>query len=111
MTSDIGTVKGRVDAMEKLIEKMGKEYAEIMDENKQLRDRLRVVEYSSRDRGNIARSTDRPDNTCADDGARRTCGRIAGRIDGVEANVAEIAKVPRRVHFQQAKDAKLSLHP
>ena len=106
MTSDIGTVKGRVDAMEKLIEKMGKEYAEIMDENKQLRDRLRVVEYSSRDRGNIARSTDRPDNPCADDGARSTCVRIAGRIDGVEAIVAEMAKVLRRVREQQAKDAK-----
>ena len=106
MTSDIGTVKGRVDATEKLIEKMGKEYAEIMDENKQLRDRLRVVEYSSRDRGNIARSTDRTDNNCADDGARSTCVRIAGRIDGIEANVAEMAKMLRRVRDQQAKDAK-----
>ncbi|CAE7485839.1 unnamed protein product [Symbiodinium natans] len=106
MTSDIGTVKGRVDATEKLIEKMGKEYAEIMDENKQLRDRLRVVEYSSRDRGNIARSTDRTDNSCADDGARSACVRIAGRIDGIEANVAEMAKMLRRVRDQQAKDAK-----
>ena len=52
MTGDVGTVKGRVDAMEKLTEKIGKEHAEIMDENKQLRDRLRVVEC------NIARSAD-----------------------------------------------------